>query len=166
VKYLDVHECFMNFRLLSALIVLLVAFSLCAACTGSGEPTGPSQTQTPAVTATPAPTTSVSLTPGPTQTVPPGKEVEFQLTGGYPSRVTNDLYIGFRGGKGQDFVTSIDVRVTKSTGEVITDTLRPVVGDAGELIIHNAKGENRVEITVALVTGGSYKVKDEIVKVP
>ncbi|MCK9278830.1 MAG: hypothetical protein M0P22_12170 [Methanoculleus sp.] len=159
----------MNFRLLSALIVLLVAFSLCAACTGSGEPTGPSQTQTPAVTATPAPTTSVSpvsLTPGPTQTAPPGKEVEFQLTGGYPSRITNDLYVGFRGGKGQDFVTSINVRVTKSTGEVITETLRPVVGDAGELIIHNAKGENRVEITVALVTGGSYKVTDEIVKVP
>jgi hypothetical protein len=167
VKYLDVHECFMNFRLLPALIVLLLAFSFCAACTGSGEPAGPTPRETAVITATPAATTTaVSLTPGPTQTMPPGKEVEFQLTGGYPSRVTNDLYIGFRGGKGQDFVTSIDVRVTKSTGEVITDTLRPVVGDAGELIIHNAKGENRVEITVALVTGGSYKVKDEIVKVP
>ncbi len=154
----------MNFRLLSALIVLLVAFSLCAACTGSGGDAGPSPTETPAVTATPAPTTPVSLTPGPTQTMPPGKEVEFQLTGGYPSRVTNDLYIAFRGGKGQEFVKSIDVRVTKSTGEVVTDTLRPIIGD--ELIIHNAKGENRVEITVALVTGGSYKIKDQIVEVP
>lgn len=164
VKYLGVHECFMNFRLLSALMVVLLAFSLCAGCTGSGEPSGQSPRETVEITATPAPTTSVSLTPGPTQTVPPGKEVGFQLTGGYPSRVTNDLYIAFRGGKGQDFITSIDVRVTKSTGEVITETLRAVSGD--ELIIHNAKGENRVEITVALVTGGSYKVIDQIVEVP
>ena len=158
----------MNFRLLPALIVLLLAFSLCAACTGSEEPAGPSTpgTGTPGATATPAATTAVSLTPGPTQTVPPGKEVDFQLTGGHPSRVTNDLYIAFRGGKGQDFVTKIDVRVTKSTGEVITDTLKPVVSSDGELIIHHAKGENRVEITVALVTGGSYKVVDKIVEVP
>ncbi len=154
----------MNFRLLPALIVLLLAFSLSAACTGSDEPAGPSPTETPVVTATPAPTAPVSLTPGPTQTMPPGKEVEFQLTGGFPSRVTNDLYIAFSGGKGQEFVTSIDVRVTKSTGEVVTETMQPIRGD--ELIIHNAKGENRVEITVALVTGGSYKIKDQIVEVP
>ncbi|WP_243668548.1 hypothetical protein [Methanoculleus chikugoensis] len=116
--------------------------------------------ETPAATATP-----VSLTPGPTQTAPPGKEVEFQLTGGYPSRVTNDLYIAFSGGKGQDYVTKIDVRVTKSTGgEVITDTLQPIRGD--DIIIQNAKGENRVEISVSLVTGGTYKVKDQIVVVP
>ncbi len=165
VKYLDVYECFMNFRLLPALIVLLLAFSFFAACTGSEEPAGPTPRETAVITATPAPTTTgVSLTPGPTQTMPPGKEVEFQLTGGYPSRVTNDLYIAFSGGKGQDFVTSIDVRVTKSTGEVITETMQPIRGD--EIIIHNAKGENRVEITVALVTGGSYKVKDQIVEVP
>ncbi|MDK2989077.1 MAG: hypothetical protein PWR16_606 [Methanoculleus sp.] len=165
VKYLDVYECFMNFRLLPALIVLLLAFSFFAACTGSEEPAEPTPRETAVITATPAATTTgVSLTPGPTQTMPPGKEVEFQLTGGYPSRVTNDLYIAFSGGKGQDFVTSIDVRVTKSTGEVITETMQPIRGD--ELIIHNAKGENRVEITVALVTGGSYKVKDQIVEVP
>lgn len=154
----------MNFRLLSALIVLLLAFSLCAGCTGSGEPAGPSTTQTPAVTATPVPTTSVSLTPGPTQTVPPDKAIEFQLTGGYPSRVTNDLSIVFSGGKGQDFVKSIDVVVTKSTGEVVTETMRPIRGE--EIILQNSKGANRVEITVALVTGGSYKVVDKIVEVP
>ncbi|SCL74490.1 hypothetical protein L21_0369 [Methanoculleus chikugoensis] len=156
----------MNFRLLSALIVLLLAFSLSAACTGTdgdADPTTPRATttigETPAATATP-----VSLTPGPTQTAPPGKEVDFQLTGGYPSRVTNDLYIAFSGGKGQDFVTKIDVRVTKSTGEVITDTLQPIRGD--DIIIQNAKGENRVEITVSFVTGGTFKVKDQIVEVP
>ena len=154
----------MNFRLLPVLIVLLLAFSFSAACTGSGSDAGPSTTETPTVAATPVPTTQVSLAPGPTQTVPPGKEIEFQITGGYPSRVTNDLYIAFRGGKGQDFIKSIDLRVTKSTGEVVTETMQPVIGN--ERVIHNAQGENRVEITVALVTGGSYKVKDEIVKVP
>jgi ABC-type Fe3+-hydroxamate transport system substrate-binding protein len=154
----------MNFRLLSSLIVLLFACSLCAACTSSGETSGPSPTETPAVTATPVPTTAVSLTPGPTQTAPPGKEVEFQITGGFPSRVTHDLYVEFRGGKGQTFVTTIDVRVTKANGEVVTESLEPVIGNA--LTVNNAQGDNRVEITVAFVTGGSYKVKDEIVKVP
>lgn len=153
----------MNFRLLLPLIVLLFAFSLSAACTGADGTGGPSSTQTPTVTATPVPTTQISLTPGPTQTVPPGKEVEFQITGGYPSRVTNDLYIAFRGGKGQDFVKSIDLNVTKSNGEVVTEAMQPAIGD--EVVIKNAKGENRVEITVSLVTGGTYKVKDEIVKV-
>ncbi|MDD3857332.1 MAG: hypothetical protein PHP43_04705 [Methanoculleus sp.] len=146
--------------------MLLLAFLLCAGCTGTGgdaDPTTPTATatvtQAPAATATP-----VSLTPGPTQTVPPGKEIDFQLQGGYPSRITNDLYIAFSGGKGQDFITKIDVRVTKATGEVITDTLQPVRGD--DIIIQNAKGENRVEISVSLVTGGTYKVKDQIVVVP
>lgn len=155
----------MNFRLLPALIVLLLAFSFSAACTGSGEPAGPSPRETATIAETPAPTTtSVSLTPGPTQTVPPGREVVFGIEPGYPSRFTHDLTITFDGGKGQDFVTSIDVRVTKSTGEVITETMQPIRGDS--ITIQNAKGENRVEITVALVTGGSYKVTDRIVEVP
>ena len=118
----------------------------------------------PTVTATPAPTTSGSLTPGPTQTVPPGKEVEFELTGGFPSRVTNDLYIKFIGGKGWDYVKSIDIHVTKSNGEVITEAMEPTPNK--ELIIHNAKGDNRVAITVSLITGGTYTVIDEIVEVP
>jgi hypothetical protein len=154
----------MNYRLLSSLIVLLFACALCAACTGTSEAPGPSGTETPDVTATPAATTPVSLTPGPTQTAPPGKEVEFQITGGYPSRVTSDLYIAFRGGKGQDFVKTIDVRVTKATGEVVTEQMKAIIGD--ELVIKNSKGDNRVEITISLVTGGSYKVRDEIVRVP
>ena len=159
----------MNFRLLPALIVLLLAFSFSAACTGSGGDAGPSTpgTGTPAATATPVPTTEASLAPGPTQTMPPGKEVAFQITGGYPSRFTHDLTITFSGGKGQDFVNKengINLRVTKSTGEVVTRTMQPRIGDA--VTINEAEGENRVEITVSLVTGGSYKVTDEIVKVP
>jgi len=60
---------------------------------------------------------------------------------------------------------NINVRVTKSTGEVIEETLKPIVGSDGEVTITDAKGENRVEIIVSYVTGGTYKVKDEIVKV-
>lgn len=157
---------FMNVRLLPALIVLLIGFSLCAACTdtgGAAGPTTPGETATGAET--PAPTgTPASLIPEPTQTAPPGKEIDFQIEGGYPSRITHDLTITFSGGLGQDFVTKIDVRVTKSTGEVITDTLPPIKGK--EITLHDAKGENRVEITATYVTGGSFKVVDKIVEVP
>lgn len=154
----------MNFRLLSALIVILLAFSFCAACTGSDDTGGTSPTEAPTATETAAPTTPVSLTPGPTQTLPPGKEVEFQVEAGYPSRFTHDLTVTFSGGKGQDFVKNINLRVTKSTGEVVTETLKPTIGD--EVTISNAEGENRVEITVSLYSGESCKVKDEIVEVP
>lgn len=156
----------MNFRLLSALIVLLLAFSLSAACTGSGDPADPTTPrETATIGETPEPTTTaVSLTPGPTQTAPPGKEVEFGIEPGYPSRFTHDLTITFNGGKGQDYVTNIDVCVTKSTGEVLTEKMQPVKGD--EFIIQHAKGENRVEITVSFVTGGTFKIRDQIVEVP
>ncbi|NMA11047.1 MAG: hypothetical protein GX932_08605, partial [Methanomicrobiales archaeon] len=45
--------------------------------------------------------------------------------------------------------------------------LNPVLAFRGDdIIIQNAKGENRVEITVSFVTGGTFKVKDQIVEVP
>ncbi|MBP7412008.1 MAG: hypothetical protein KA818_10845 [Methanoculleus sp.] len=158
----------MNFRLLPALIVLLLAFSFSAACTGSGGDAGPSTpgARTPAATATPVPTTEASLVPGPTQTMPPGKEVAFEIKKEYPQSFTHDLTIEFRGGKGQDYIlkeNGINLRVTKSTGEVVTKTMQPRIGDA--VTINEAEGENRVEITVSLVSGGPYKVVDEIAKV-
>ncbi len=154
----------MKTRLLSALVVLLLALAFSAACTGSENGGAPPTTETSPTTATSG-TPASSLAPGPTQTMPPGKEVAFQITPGYPSRFTHDLTITFSGGKGQDLLKKkIDLRVTKSTGEVVTETLQPVIGDA--VTITEAKGENRVEITVSLVTGGTYRVIDEIVKVP
>ncbi|HOB17292.1 MAG TPA: hypothetical protein PKK74_01150 [Candidatus Methanoculleus thermohydrogenotrophicum] len=154
----------MKTRSLTALIILLLAFAFCAACIGSEDGGGPPSTETPEATTTPVTTTTpASLKPGPTETPPPGKEVEFQIAPGYPSR--NDLTITFRGGKGQNLLKNINVRVTKSTGEVIEETLKPIVGSDGEVTITDAKGENRVEIIVSYVTGGTYKVKDEIVKV-
>ena len=154
----------MKTRLLSALVVLLLALAFSAACTGSENGRAPTTTETSPTKATSG-TPAYSLTPGPTQTMPPGKEVAFQITPGYPSRFTHDLTITFSGGKGQDLLKKkIDLRVTKSTGEVVTETLQPVIGDA--VTITETKGENRVEITVSLVTGGTYRVIDEIVKVP
>ncbi|MFY9194633.1 MAG: hypothetical protein WAN99_04585, partial [Methanoculleus sp.] len=82
-----------------------------------------------------------------------------------PSRFKHDLTITFNGGKGQDLLKkNIEVRVTKSTGEVVTETLQPIIGDA--VTISDAEGENRVEVSVSLVTGGTYKVIDRIVEVP
>ncbi len=156
----------MKVRLLSALVVLLLAFTFFAACTGSGGNGGSPTTDAPGATEGAVTTeTPASLTPGPTQTMPPGKEVAFQVTPGYPSRFKHDLTVTFNGGKGQDLLKKdIEVRVTKSTGEVVDRTLQPIIGDA--VTISDAEGENRVEVTVSLVTGGTYKVIDRIEKVP
>jgi hypothetical protein len=162
VKYIDIYSWHMNVRLLPILVALLLIFSFSAACTGTEEPSGPSPTET--AQETPAPTgTPPSLIPEPTQTLPPGKEVTFEVSEGLTPTITDDLRIVFSGGKGQDFVKGIDVVVIKSTGEVVTGTMEPIKGK--ELIISDAKGENRVQITVSLVTGGSYKVVDRIVEV-
>ncbi|MGI6022921.1 MAG: hypothetical protein ACOX8D_07305 [Methanoculleus sp.] len=156
----------MKIRLLSALVVFLLALTFSAACIGSENGDGSPTTGIPGTAeGTEATTTPVSLTPGPTQTMPPGKEVAFQVTPGYPSRFKHDLTITFNGGKGQDLLKkNIEVRVTKSTGEVVTETLQPIIGDA--VTISDAEGENRVEVSVSLVTGGTYKVIDRIVEVP
>jgi hypothetical protein len=155
----------MKLSLLLALIVVICACSLCAACTSTQESGTPSPTASPATTASPTvpSTTPISFTPGPTQTMPPGMEIEFQITPDYPSPVKNDLYIAFMGGKGQLDLRNIDVRVTKSTGEVVTGTLQPIKGD--EMIISDAKGVNRIEITVKISTGATYKIIDRTVKV-
>lgn len=149
----------MKFRLLSALIVLLLALALFAACVDSDGDDGTSS-ETPEAT-----TSTATLAPGPVQTMPPGKEVEFQILPGHPSRYKHDLTVAFRGGKGQNLLKKeIDLRVTKSTGEVVTEVLKPNIGN--EVIITDAEGKNRVEVTVSLVTGGTYKIIDKIVEVP
>jgi len=162
VKYIDTHSWHMNFRLLPLLVALLLVFSFSAGCTGSEESNGLTPTETAQATAAPT-ETPPSLIPEPTQTLPPGKEVTFEVSEGLTPTITDDLRIVFSGGKGQDFVKSIDVVVIKSTGEVVTGSMKPIKGE--ELIISDAKGENRVQITVSLVTGGSYKVVDKIVEV-
>jgi len=130
-------------------LVLCAVLALAAGCT---QPATPPVTSTPVVTiVTAKPTassTSVSSTPGPTQTLPEAWYIEVQVqSNGFapdPQIITT-----VRGGKGLNFIQQVDVRVTRSDGIVENgNILKPLkVGDSVSLASTTAPGyADRAEV--------------------
>ena len=90
--------------------------------------------------------------------MPPGKEVTFEIT---RDQIFPTITVTFRGGKGQFLVRDIEVKVTRSDGMVNTAHIEPNAGDAATF--QGTKGKDRVEVTVSLKDGGSYKIIDTLV---
>ena len=67
----------------------------------------------------------------------------------------------FDGGKGMSQVSRIDVKVTRPDGSVVTGIVKPEKGETLEL--EGTKGADRVEVTVTMKSGVSYKVYDQLV---
>lgn len=97
-------------------------------------------------------------TPGPVQTLPPGKDVTIQVNEKDTSYAT--ITVIFSGGEGQVAVTDILVRVTRPDGEIIMEHLPPVKGS--EVIIQGSRDTDRIEVFVTLNTGNRYKVIDTL----
>lgn len=133
--------------------------------------TQPSQEQTtPAPTTMPVTTAATSVPTSPTQGPPP--------TAGYnegplPSQYSVDVQVvrntvatsptitvTFRGGKGINFVHSMDVVVSRSDGRIVTGSLpKPQVND--QLDLEGTRGTDRVEVFINLITGDRYRVYDQ-----
>lgn len=150
-------------RRISLLCTLAIILALCtfSGCTSVNQLLTPARTTT-AQPATPAATTTAppSLVPGPTQTLPPDYYVAFDVQkqgqAGIPT-----ITVIFRGGTGQIFIAQAAVKVTRADGVVTTKTMdHPKVGE--EVNIGGTPGEDRVEITVLVSTGTSYKVYDQL----
>ncbi|MDD1673014.1 MAG: hypothetical protein LUP99_01215 [Methanomicrobiales archaeon] len=136
---------------------ILTLLSFCAGCTET-----PSAGVTPTITVPPITTiipsgNGISLTPGPTQTMPAGKELIFNIE---RDPVQPTITVEFRGGAGQFQVRSIEVTVVRSDGIVLTKSLDSYVGSVA--IFDGTKGSDRVIITVTLVTDQSYRVVDQL----
>jgi hypothetical protein len=141
--------------------VLMAMFLLAAGCT-----------QTPSTPATPTPTVPVTVpttapatptaaptldyTEGP---IPSQREVSVQVDRN--TVVTPPIITAtFRGGKGTTFVSSIQVVVTRSDGQVIEKTMqKPQVNDKVE--IEGTRGKDRVQVFVNLAEGKRYKIYDQ-----
>ncbi len=95
-------------------------------------------------------------TPGPTQTLPPGKDVTIQVDQKDPIYAT--VTVSFAGGEGQIAVTDIELRFTRADGTVTTEHFRPVKGD--EVVFQGSKETDRLEGWVTLNTGITYKTLD------
>jgi len=150
----------------SVLCVLLLA----AGCT---QPSSPPATPTPTPTAPPTtvPTftpvvtvTTPSLNPGPVDTLPDIYMVTVDVASNGVS-IDPQVTATFRGGKGINFVYSIEFQLIRSDGVVENRTImQPLhVGDAIALP-STTSNDNRAIVYVTLQDGKVYKVIDQ--KVP
>jgi len=146
--------------------ILIIALLLAAGCSFPGgsqttlAPTTVPATPFPTIAEdhTAVPTTSGGSTvPGPTQTIPVNEAVTVTVekAGTYSTTIIST----FNGGKGINFVSRIEVRVTRPDGSVVTGTLKPMMGENLEL--EGTNGTDRVEVTAYMKSGQVYKIIDQ-----
>lgn len=153
--------------------ILTIAFTLMlcmvlALAAGCSQPAAPAATQAP--TAVPiqttettiaptsaAPTTPVSVTPGPTQTLPEIWSIEVQVQSNGEA-INPQVTTTLRGGKGMNVVPEIDVRITRSDGVVEDDKMvQPLY--IGKTITLAGTTSNNDRAEVWAITPNSEKVK-------
>ena len=123
-------------------------------------PGGINLTTTPTLLASPVPTPAFGpLIPQPTQKLPVGQKVFFQVRKDPDSA---RISISFAGSAGTDSISSADVKVTHPSGAVATGVILPLKG-VTELTLDGSKGTDRVEIIAKMTSGQTYRVLDELV---
>jgi hypothetical protein len=101
---------------------------------------------------------SVSLIPGPTQTIPPNQELVFQVDKDAVSAAVTVTVTG----PSRDVVRDIYVQLTRSDGQVLSGHINPNQ-KVNEVTIPGSRSTDRVEVTVTFYSGDSYKVIDKTV---
>jgi hypothetical protein len=123
--------------------------------------TTPVRTIPPAMTTTPVPV-SRALVPLPTQQIPSGGNIYFQVQ---KNPVTSRIQVTFTGSAGQGSLSSADIRVTHPDGSVATGIIQPLKG-VSEITLDGSKETDRVEIIAMMSYGETYRVRDELVPSP
>lgn len=160
------HLLCMNARSVFTGFLILLLLLITAGCTQTTPPATP--TPTTVVTSatevpTPVPTTPLSLTPGPTQTLPEiwGLEVQVYSNG---EAINPLIIVTNRGGKGLNFINELDVRVTRSDGVVEEDKMvKPMyVGKTLEMK-GTTQTNDRAEVWAITPEGNRVKIVDKYV---
>jgi hypothetical protein len=112
----------------------------------------------PAIVATPTPA-SRALVPQPTQLIPTGQKLYFQVQ---KNPVTSKISVIFAGSAGEGSISSADIKVTHPDGSVTTGIILPLKG-VTELTLEGSKETDRVEIIAKMSSGETYRVYDELV---
>jgi hypothetical protein len=151
----------MKYTLILAAAAGLLLLILSAGCT---SPTGiqiPSaETPTPLPTATPTTEITQVVKPVAVETLPQEQFVDVRIS---KERPDASIHVLYNGGKGEVFLQSILVVVTRSDGQVIEqymndNTRKPRRGD--ELVVQGTRGSDRVQIYLTSA-GKVYKFIDE-----
>src|SRR5512136_1413055 len=154
---------------IAIICVLCGIFVLATGCTQTGT-TPVTPTPTVETTVPPTPTlspTTVSLTPGPTQTLREIWNLEVQVYGNGES-IDPQIITVIRGGKGLNAILQVDVKVTRADGKVETGTITRQttyrVGDSVSLPVTSQMGNvNRVEVWATDPQGERVKIYDDYV---
>jgi ABC-type transport system substrate-binding protein len=145
--------------IMATMAITLILLVTCTGCMNTPQP-APAPL-TPAATTAPAATTVpvATSTPEHLQTLPPGQQVDLQLT---KDRTYSEIHLLYNGGGGEMFIQSVRMRVTRSDGQVIEQVMsngkKPGRGD--EIVVQGTRGSDRCEVYVTSA-GTTYNVKDE-----
>ncbi len=105
------------------------------------------------------PGTAGTLVPGPVVTLPAANAVDVAVM--QKDSVDSTIDVVFGGGNGQVAVSSCIVVITRSDGSSEIQRLTPQKGST--VTLQGTKGTDRVEVSVILKDGKSYKIIDELV---
>lgn len=156
----------MNARSVIGVFLVLLFLLITAGCTQAPPPATPTPTAVETTaTKVPVPTTPLSLTPGPTQTLPEVWALEIQVQGNGVA-IDPQIIVSCQGGKGLNFIQLIDVKVTRPDGVVKTDVIsKPLYkGKEVSLPITSQMGNvNRVEVWATTPQGDKVKIFDDYV---
>lgn len=125
------------------------------------EPVVPETTAVPDAVSTSVPVTTaevVSFEPGPTDVPPDSLLVYFEVKRDPISKMVS---VQYKGGKGQRGVREVFVRLTRSDGEVLTGTFRPLQVDSG-IELQGTEKLDRVEVITRYYSGEEFKLVDQV----
>ena len=152
----------------SIALMLCMILALSAGCTQ--QPAAPPATPapTPEITAAPTATvapqaTEVSTTPGPTQSLPEMWSIEVQVQSNGES-IDPQIITTFRGGKGQNLIPQLEIKVTRSDGVVETATMtQPLTVGKTVSLAGTRKNTDRAEVWAVTPNGEKVKIIDQYV---
>ncbi|MFA4877504.1 MAG: hypothetical protein WC586_08825 [Methanoregula sp.] len=153
------------------ILILCMILALTAGCTQ--QTAAPQATPTPApeitsVATSPQATTApqaaeVSSTPGPTQSLPEMWSIEVQVQSNGES-IDPQISTTFRGGKGQNLIPQLDIRITRSDGVVETGTMvQPLTVGKTVTLAGTRKNTDRAEVWAVTPNGERVKIYDQYV---
>jgi hypothetical protein len=157
----------MNARPIFFGFLVLLLLLITAGCTQTTTPATPAPTAVETI-ATEAPTalpTTLSLTPGPTQTLPEvwGLEIQVQSNG---VAIDPLITVSCQGGKGLNFIQQIDVKVTRSDGVVETDAITKPLYKGKEVSLRSTTAPgyvDRAEVWAVTPQGDRVKIFDQYI---
>ena len=149
-------------------IIAAVYFIGLPLLTKSGVFSAPSNPPAAEITPLPKPTVvrttppvmaSGAFVPQPTQLLPSGQKLYFQVQ---KNPVTSKISVIFAGSAGEGSIKSADIKVSHPDGSVATGIILPLKG-VNEITLDGSKETDRVEIIAQMSNGGTYRVYDELV---